>query len=101
MLGLLLTDDTDFSLRSMPLLAGLILLPIRISRSVSSCTILSSVAMPLASTHTGVADNAPPTPAHQPVMNRQLMKGSLQVIDHCKCDVCVMERQIAPKEACH
>ena len=59
-LGLLLTDDIDFSLRRVLLLVTCMLLPIRMSRSVSSCTVLSSVAMPLASTQTGTADNAPP-----------------------------------------
>lgn len=63
-LGLLLTDDIDFSLRRVLLLVTCMLLPIRMSRSVSSCTVLSSVAMPLASTQTGTADNAPPVNQH-------------------------------------
>ena len=65
-LGRLLTDESDFSLRSTPLPAGYILLPSRMSRSLSSCCVPSSVAIPLASTHTGVADRAPPvTPVRE------------------------------------
>ena len=53
-LGLLMTEAVDLSLRKLP--AVTIRLPFRMSRNVSSCTILSSVAMPLGSTHTGRAD---------------------------------------------
>ena len=52
-LGLLITDPVDLSLRK--LLAVTIRLPFKISRSVSSWTMLSSVAMPLGSTQTGRA----------------------------------------------
>lgn len=62
-LGLLLTDDVDFSLRRLPLAAGCILLPVRMSLKVSSCTMLSSVAIPLESTQTGTADKALAAPA--------------------------------------
>lgn len=60
-LGLLMTEAVDLSLRK--LLAVAIRLPFSMSRSVSSCTMLSSVAMPLGSTHTGRADvELPPAP---------------------------------------
>lgn len=60
-LGLLITDALDLWLRRLP--AVLIRLPCKMSRSVSSCTMLSSVAMPLGSTHTGRAlVELPPAP---------------------------------------
>ena len=73
-LGRLLTEDIDFSLRRLPLAAGRILLPNMMSLSKSSCTMLSSVAMPFASTQTGTADNALAAPIRQARRDHRLQQ---------------------------
>lgn len=56
-----MAEPLDLSLRKLP--AVMIFLPFRISLSVSSCTMLSSVAIPFGSTQTGRADvELPPVP---------------------------------------